>query len=119
MVALDGKGNDINVKVRGGNGADKAIVRVKPIPASPADMTPGKLTAEIRLGGGDDVVIGVTVTNPDGTYDFVDENFYSADRAIRGSRNDRTVAVHRGRTSAVGNIPPNLALRSGRSCTAD
>jgi len=28
------------------------------------------------------------------TYDFVDSNFYSADRAIRGSRNDRTGWSH-------------------------
>ena len=28
------------------------------------------------------------------TYDFVDTNFYSADRAIRGSRNDRTEWSH-------------------------
>ena len=28
------------------------------------------------------------------TYDFIDENFYSADRAIRGSRNDRTGWSH-------------------------
>ncbi len=55
VLALDGKGNDIAVKAQAGAGADKVIVRVKPVPASPANMEPGTLTAQINLGGGNDV----------------------------------------------------------------
>ncbi|MGB8859962.1 MAG: ThuA domain-containing protein, partial [Ilumatobacteraceae bacterium] len=35
------------------------------------------------------------------TYEFVDSNFYSADRAIRGSRNDRTGWHHPAGSSLV------------------
>jgi len=56
LLMLDGKGNDINVEVQGGSGADEVIVHAKPVPASPAGVTPGKLTANIDLAGGNDKV---------------------------------------------------------------